>query len=141
MLPSGSTRPDQPIWNVSYVPASALLSDVTKSVESITRWIPTASSSAWRNCAARSATEPVGTIRCTVGVEPPACCTSFFAWVGLYGVHLIVGSYHALEGEIGVQPGSTVPPKTTLLNCFRLIAISNALRRFGLAAIAVPVFE
>src|ERR1051325_10899645 len=141
MLPSGSTRPDQPIWNVSYVPASALLSDDTKSVESITRWIPTASSSAWRNWAARSATVPVGTIMCTVGFDTPVPCTSFFACVGLYGVHLMVASYQALDGEIGVQPGSTVPPNTTLLNCFRLIAISNALRRFGLAAIAVPVLE
>ena len=56
-------------------------------------------------------------------------------------MHFTVGSYQELEGEIGVQPGSTVPPKTTLLSCFRLIAISNALRRFAFAAIAVPVFE
>src|ERR1035437_6861933 len=110
MLPSGSTRPDQPIWNVSYVPASALLSEVTKSVESTVTWIPTASSSAWRNCAWRSATVPVGTIRWTVGFETPDFWTSVFASAGLYGVHLTVGSYHALEGEIGVQPGSTVPP-------------------------------
>src|SRR4051812_11954662 len=141
MLPSGSTRPDQPTWNVSYVPASALLRDVTKSVESMTTLIPTASSSAWRNCACRSATEPVGTIRCTVGFEMPDFCTSCFACVGLYGVHFTVSSYHALDGEIGVQPGSTVPPKTTLFMALRSMAISNASRRLSFDAIGVPVFE
>src|SRR5690348_656226 len=104
MLPSGSTRPDQPIWKVSYVPASALLSEVTKSVESMTTWMPTASSSDCRNCAWRSAAVPVGTMRRTVGFETPDCCTSCFAFVGLNGVHLTDGSYHALDGEIGVQP-------------------------------------
>src|SRR5512141_1428669 len=141
MLPSGSTRPDHPIWNASYVPASALLSEVTKSVESITTLIPTAASCAWMNCAWRSATVPVGTIRWTVGSETPDCWTSFFACAGLYGVHLTVGSYHALDGETGVQPGTTVPPKTTVFSCARLIAISNALRRSAFAARGVPTFE
>src|SRR5437763_16556299 len=125
MLPSGSTRPDQPIWNVSYVPASGWLSDVTKSVESITRWMPTASSSDCMNCACRSATVPTGTIRWIVGLFTPDCCTSCFAFAGLYGVHFTLGSYHALDGEIGVQPGSTVPPNTTLLIALRSIAISK----------------
>src|SRR6185437_619592 len=93
------------------------------------------------NCACRSATVPTGTIRCTVGFETPDCWTSFFAWAGLYGVHLIDGSYHALEGEIGVQPGRTVPPKTILLIVLRSIAISNASRSFAFAAIGVPTFE
>src|SRR5712691_11557359 len=124
MLPSGSTRPDQPIWNVSYVPASALLNDVTKSVESITTLIPAAASSAWMNCAWRRVTEPVGTIRCTVGSETPDCCTSFLACARLNGVHLTLASNHALDGERGVQPGSTVPPKTTLFKVLRSIAIS-----------------
>src|SRR5436305_3590284 len=141
MLPSGSTRPDQPIWNVSYVPASALLSDVTKSVESMTMLMPTACSSDWRNWAWRSATDPVGTIRWIVGFEMPDACTSFFAWAGLNGVHLTLGSYHALDGEIGVQPGSTVPPKTTLFIALRSIAISKASRSLSLDAIAVPTFE
>src|SRR5689334_21130737 len=121
MSPSGSTRPDQPIWNVSYVPASAFESDVTKSVVSMTRLMPTACSSACMNCACRAAAVPTGTIRWTVGLEMPDCCTSCFAFVGLYGVHLMLGSYHALEGEIGVQPGSTVPPKTTLFIALRSI--------------------
>ena len=83
MLPSGSTRPDQPISNMSYVPASALLSEVTKSVERTLTLIPTAASSDWRNCASRSPTVAVGTIRLTVGDETPDCWTSFFASVGL----------------------------------------------------------
>src|SRR6478672_8502480 len=141
MLPSGSTRPDQPIWNVSYVPASAFESDVTKSVVSITTLMPTACSSDWRNCAWRAAAVPTGTIRCTVGFEMPDCWTSFFACVGLYGVHLTLGSYHALDGEIGVHPGSTVPPNTTLFIALRSIAISNASRRSAFAAMGVPVFE
>src|SRR6185312_9059188 len=94
----------------------------------MTTWMPTASSSDCRNCACRSATVAVGTIRCTVGFETPDCCTSFFACVGLNGVHLMLGSYHELDGEIGVQPGSTVPPKTTLFMALRSIAISNASR-------------
>ncbi len=93
------------------------------------------------NCACRAATEPAGTIRCTVGFDTPDAATSFFACVGLNGVHLTEGSYHALEGEIGVQPGSTVPPKTILFIALRSIAISNALRRSTFAAIAVPTFE
>src|SRR5258705_9756592 len=125
MLPSGSTRPDQPIWNVSYVPASALLSEVTKSVESITTLMPTAFSTDCKNCAWRSAAVPVGTIRCTVGFETPDAATSFLASVGLNGVHLTLGSYQTLDGEIGVQPGSTVPPKTTLFSALRSIASSN----------------
>src|SRR6478752_7248355 len=141
MLPSGSRRPDQPIWKVSYVPASALLSEVTKSVESITSLIPTAASSACMNCACRSAAVPVGTMRCTVGSATPDCWTSFFASVGLYGVHLTLGSYHALDGEMGVQPGRTVPPKTTVFICARLIAISNAMRNLAFDAIEVPTFE
>ena len=84
---------------------------------------------------------PVGTIRCTVGFETPDAATSFFACVGLYGVHLTLGSYHALDGERGVQPGRTVPPKTTLFISLRSIAISNALRRLAFAAIGVPTFE
>src|SRR6185312_11324877 len=135
MLPSGSTRPDQPIWNVSYVPASALLSEVTKSVVSMTTWMPTAASSDCMNCACRAATDPTGTIRWTVGFETPDAATSFFAWVGLNAVHLTDGSYHALDGEMGVQPGSTVPPKTILFIALRSIAISNALRRSAFAAI------
>src|SRR5438105_1622541 len=102
--------------------------------------MPAVFSSAWMNCAERSATVPVGTIRWTVGFETPACCTSFFACVGLKPVHLTEGSYHALEGETGVQPGSTVPPKTTLFIALRSIAISNALRQAACAAIAVPTF-
>src|SRR3954454_14292690 len=141
MLPSGSTRPDQPIWNVSYVPASALLSEVTKSVESSTTWMPTASSSDCMNCAWRSATVPTGTIRWIVGFETPDCCTSVFACFGLYGVHLTLASYHALDGDTGVQPGSTVPPNTTLFIALRSIAISNAWRSLSLAAIGVPTFE
>src|SRR2546430_1013853 len=141
MLPSGSTRPDQPIWNVSYVPASALLSEVTKSVESITTLIPTAFSCDCRNCAWRRATVPVGTIRCTVGFETPDAATSFRASAGSYGVHLTLASYQALDGEIGVQPGRTVPPNTTLFIAFRSIASSNALRRLALDAIGVPTVE
>src|SRR3954468_1947528 len=140
MSPSGSTRPAQPIWNVSYVPASALLSDVTKSVESMTTLMPTACSSDWRNCALGRATEPTGTIRGTVGFETPDCCTSFFACAGLYGVHLTLGSYHALDGEIGVHPGRTVPPKTTLFMALRSIAISNASRSLSFV-IGVPTLE
>src|SRR6185437_12636095 len=141
MLPSGSTRPDQPIWNVSYVPASAFASEVTKSVESMTTLIPTAASSACRNCAWRSAAVAVGTIKWMVGLEIPDAATSFFACVGLNGVHLTDGSYHALDGESGVQPGSTVPPKTTLFIALRSIAISKASRRSEFEAIGVPTFE
>ena len=40
-----------------------------------------------------------------------------------------------------MQPGRTVPPKTTLFIALRSIAISNALRRLAFAAIGVPTFE
>ena len=53
----------------------------------------------------------------------------------------MLGSYHALDGEIGVQPGSAVPPNTTLFMAFRSIASSNALRRSALDASGVPTFE
>src|SRR3954453_13159448 len=102
MLPSGSTRPDQPIWNVSYVPASAFESDVTKSVESSTTLMPTASSSACRNCACRRATVPTGTIRGILVVLTPEDWTSCFACRGLYGVRWTLASYSALDGDIGV---------------------------------------
>src|SRR5579884_3990926 len=141
MLPSGSTRPDQPILNVSKVPASSLLSDVTKSVESTLTLMPTAASSDWMNCASRRAAVPVGTMRFTVGFEMPDCWTSCFASVGSYGVHFNDLSKYGLAGESGVQPGSTVPPKTTLFIVLRSIAISNASRSFGLEAIGVPMFE
>src|SRR5581483_734702 len=141
MLPSGSMRPDQPIWYVSNVPSSSLASDVTKSVDWMLSVIPTAFSSAWMNCARRRAAVPVGTIRLTVGFEIPDEATSFFASAGSYGVHLIVLSKYALAGEIGVQPGMTVPPKTTLFIVWRLIASSNALRRLELFARSVPMFE
>src|SRR5581483_6847154 len=141
MLPSGSTRPDQPIWKVSYVPASAFESDVTKSVVSITRWMPTASSSACMNCAWRAAAVPTGTIRCTVGFEIPEAATSFFACVGLYGVHLTVLSNHELDGERGVQFGTTVLLNTTFAIALRSIAISKASRRSLFDAIDEPTFE
>ena len=141
MLPSGSTRPDQPIWNVSYVPASALLSEVTKSVESITTLIPTACSSAWRNCACRSATVARRHHQVHRRVGDAGGGDELLRVGGLYGVHLTLGSNHALDGEIGVQPGSTVPPNTTLFMAFRSIASSNALRRSAFAAIGVPTFE
>src|SRR6266568_5927516 len=106
----------------------------------MTTLMPTAFSWACRNCAWRSATDPVGTIRCTVGLEIPDDATSFLASVGLYGVHLTLGSYQALEGEIGVHPGSTVPPNTTLFIAFRSIASSNAFLRLALEAIDEPTF-
>src|SRR5215831_5141898 len=107
----------------------------------MTTLMPTAFSSACINCAWRSATVPVGTIRCTVGFETPDAWTSFFASVGLYGVHLIDGSYQALEGEIGPHPGKTVPPNTTLFIALRSIASSNAWRNFAFCAIGVFTVE
>ena len=56
-------------------------------------------------------------------------------------MHLTLGSYQALDGEIGVHPGSTVPPKTTLFIALRSIASSNAFRRLAFDAIGVPTFE
>src|ERR1044071_6333466 len=92
------------------------------------------------NCASRTATVPVGTIRFTVGFEIPDCCTSCFACFGLYAVHEMLLSNHELGGEIGVQPGRTVPLNTTLLSVLRLIAISNAWRSLALEARSVPTF-
>src|SRR5215472_4159019 len=105
MLPSGSTRPDQPIRKASNVPASSFESAVTKSVDCTFILIPTAASSAWRNWASRRATVPVGTIRFTVGFEIPEAFTSALALVGLYGVHLMLLLNHELAGEIAVQSG------------------------------------
>src|SRR6266511_3389563 len=90
------------------------------------------------NCAWRRATEPVGTMRCTVGFEIPDRATSFFASVGLYGVHFTDASYHALDGAIGVQPGRFVPLNTTLFRALRSIASSNALRIFKLGVLLTP---
>ena len=66
MLPSGSTRPDQPIANVSNCPASSWFSDVTNSVGSSTTLKPIGFSIDWITWPSRAATGSVPSIRCTV---------------------------------------------------------------------------
>src|SRR6516162_9552624 len=106
MLPSGSTRPDQPTAYVSNVPASARLSEVVNSVGETVTLIPTAASIDWITCPSRAVTGSVPpSIRFTVGLEIPDAFTRLFASdVFACRSHespLTVGLYQGLTGAIG----------------------------------------
>src|SRR5512146_3166028 len=105
MLPSGSTRPDQPTAKVSNRPASAALSDDTNSVGLSSTSNPTAFSMDWITCPSRAATGSVPIVNCTlIGVWYPDALTSFCAVatsaLSLHSRPLVV-TYHGLTGEIG----------------------------------------
>ena len=104
MLPSGSTRPDQPTANVSKLPASARLRDVTNSVGASETSIPTAFSIAWTTCPSRAATGSVAIVSVTLGLATPDALTSFCAVATLaWRLHCrpFVVVYQGLTGEIG----------------------------------------
>src|SRR2546425_13356212 len=105
MLPSGSTRPDQPTKNVSNLPASAFDSDETNSVGWSWTSKPASFSIAWITCPSRAATGSVPIISETlIGVWYRDALTSFWA-SGTFACRLhcspFVVTYHGLTGEIG----------------------------------------
>src|SRR5262249_27470641 len=105
MLPSGSTRPDQPTENTSNWPPSAFARELTNSVGSSTTLKPTCCSIDWITWPSRAATESVLSIRCTViGVWKPEALTSFCAsatFACLLHWRPFVVVYQGLTGEIG----------------------------------------
>src|SRR5207247_2492997 len=105
MLPSGSTRPDQPTLKTSKLPASSLLSELTNSVGSRTTLKPTCCSIDWIVWPSRAVTESVLSIRWTViGVWTPEALTSFCAsatFACLLHWRPLVVTYQGLTGEIG----------------------------------------
>src|SRR5918911_829334 len=108
-------RPDQPIANVSKLPASSRFSDVVNSVGWSSTSKPIGFSIAWITWPRRAAIGSGPSISFTVtGARTPALANAAFAaltfaprWHG----RPFVAAYHGLAGAHGKQSGCVVPPK------------------------------
>src|ERR1044072_1412454 len=140
VVPSGSTRPENPTANVSKWPASALLSDVVNSVGCRLTLKPAFPASDWITAPSLAFTESVPSIRLTeIGVFSPEALTSLFARARLCFGHLNDGSRHAFRtGEIGLQSGKFRLLKTTRLIVPRSSESSKARRSPECLASGVP---
>src|SRR4051794_18167542 len=112
-------RPDQPIENVSKLPASSRFSDVVNSVGWSSMSKPIGFSIAWITWPSRAWIGSVPSISFTVtGDFAPDfanAALAAFTFAPRWQGSPLTAAYHGLAAAHGKQSGCVVPPKTTRL--------------------------